>query len=471
MNTTIVLTVAGLVGAASLLGQMNAPAFPGKGATSTQRMAEPGGIAGAIGPDVIYSNCPSVTNWGAVGGIRGYSLGSYTCNIGDENLMWGITQGGTPGLAMNAYRLYDGRLMQIGMSWVKHASGAAAFNFCGLDCNGVGGSWLGVGCRDAYSSNWNGIQAALGPRSDLNPYSGDWQSAPGGSGNVIFKRLQVAESELGEANFPNSLYFVEGVYVGIDDAQWANWLNNASYRQVTLGGSFNLDVAGPMYDTIPAILAWHDHGNGINVPDESVQIVNVDVPDEGRFIAAAKARDNGDGTWRYEYALFNLNSHRSGGSLSVPIPPTAAVSNVGFHDVSYHSGEVYDNTDWEITVGDTSVTWSSPATYAENPNTNALRWGTMYNFWFDADVEPASGDVTLGLFRPGTPESVSFTVMVPARGCNADLDGDGNVGASDLLSLLVSWGPCKGCPADFDGNGTVGASDLLALLVNWGPCP
>ncbi len=27
------------------------------------------------------------------------------------------------------------------------------------------------------------------------------------------------------------------------------------------------------------------------------------------------------------------------------------------------------------------------------------------------------------------------------------------------------------CPADFDGNGTVGASDLLALLVNWGPCP
>jgi hypothetical protein len=95
----------------------------------------------------------------------------------------------------------------------------------------------------------------------------------------------------------------------------------------------------------------------------------------------------------------------------------------------------------------------------------------MYNFWFDADVEPASGDVTLGLFRPGTPESVSFTVLVPGQGCIADLDGDGNVDASDLLSLLVSWGPCKDCPADFDGNGSVGASDLLVLLVNWGPCP
>ncbi len=56
--------------------------------------------------------------------------------------------------------------------------------------------------------------------------------------------------------------------------------------------------------------------------------------------------------------------------------------------------------------------------------------------------------------------------------CPWDIDGAGNVGASDLLVLLASWGPCKGCcPADFDGTGNVGASDLLALLANWGPCP
>ncbi len=62
----------------------------------------------------------------------------------------------------------------------------------------------------------------------------------------------------------------------------------------------------------------------------------------------------------------------------------------------------------------------------------------------------------------------AFVIAVP---CPADLDGDGSVGASDLLLLLVSWGPCRGCSADFDGNGTVGASDLLTLLANWGPCP
>ena len=55
--------------------------------------------------------------------------------------------------------------------------------------------------------------------------------------------------------------------------------------------------------------------------------------------------------------------------------------------------------------------------------------------------------------------------------CAADLDGDGNIGASDLLALLASWGPCNDCPADLDGNGDVGASDLLALLASWGPCP
>ncbi|MEE8156340.1 MAG: hypothetical protein V3T53_15405 [Phycisphaerales bacterium] len=56
-------------------------------------------------------------------------------------------------------------------------------------------------------------------------------------------------------------------------------------------------------------------------------------------------------------------------------------------------------------------------------------------------------------------------------GIPADLDGDGQVGASDLLILLASWGPCEdcaACAADLDGNGVVGASDLLILLSNWG---
>ena len=68
----------------------------------------------------------------------------------------------------------------------------------------------------------------------------------------------------------------------------------------------------------------------------------------------------------------------------------------------------------------------------------------------------------------GVSVALSFSTQA-APPCNADLDENGAVGASDLLSLLASWGPCKGCIADLDGDGNVGASDLLALLAGWGP--
>ncbi|MEE9130217.1 MAG: hypothetical protein V3T84_09380 [Phycisphaerales bacterium] len=104
------------------------------------------------------------------------------------------------------------------------------------------------------------------------------------------------------------------------------------------------------------------------------------------------------------------------------------------------------------------VTNATDEVFAPEVNWISGRWG-------DAD----------GLIIPSNSTSAdrygpNFQFVTPGN-CPWDLDDNGSVGASDLLSLLVSWGPCKGCPADFDDNGTVGASDLLALLVNWGPCP
>ena len=44
--------------------------------------------------------------------------------------------------------------------------------------------------------------------------------------------------------------------------------------------------------------------------------------------------------------------------------------------------------------------------------------------------------------------------------------------AGEGADNIQAWeaGPAS-CPADLDGNGSVGATDLLELLVNWGPCP
>ncbi|MCI0363598.1 MAG: hypothetical protein L0Y44_03305 [Phycisphaerales bacterium] len=431
----------------------------------------------AVGPDVVYSECTSISNHAPVGGIRAYTLGSHTCNIGNQNLLW--INDGTPALAMNAYRLHGGRLVQIGMSWCKTACCAGAQQGCGLNCNGVGGNMLGAGCLDVYSSGWNEAQAALAPRSGINGYTGSMSPIPPVVGPTsITRRLQVPETEMSAANYPGAQYFVEGQYAASDDAaqDGPNAYNNASYKRVNVSAGFVMSLSGSMFDGVPAIQTWHDHGNGINNPDPTVQILNVDVPAEGRFITASKVVDNGNGTWRYEYAVFNLSSHRSGGSFTVPVHTAVNVTNIGFHDVLYHSGEPYDNTDWTNVVDSTGVTWHSPQTFAQNQNSNALRWGTMYNFWFDADQAPNSNaSIIIGLFRPGDPTSISFNGPAPSAPCT-DLNADSLVDVLDLLAVISVWGPCadpKNCPADIaptGGDGTVDMADALAIIANWGPC-
>ncbi len=77
------------------------------------------------------------------------------------------------------------------------------------------------------------------------------------------------------------------------------------------------------------------------------------------------------------------------------------------------------------------------------------------------DLIDLSGDV------PGAPSE--YEVAAAPDTCEADLDGDGSVGATDLAELLGTWTQV-GVPADFFGNG-VGADDLAELLGFWGPCP
>lgn len=82
---------------------------------------------------------------------------------------------------------------------------------------------------------------------------------------------------------------------------------------------------------------------------------------------------------------------------------------------------------------------------------------------------PDSCDIASGASRDDNNNGIPDECESP--GIPGDLDGNGIVGASDLLILLASWGPCAdcgNCPADLDGNCTVGASDLLILLENWG---
>ena len=420
-------------------------------------------------PDIIYSDCTSVTHYGPIGTKHAYSLGSNTCNIGDANAHW--TNSGSPALAMNMYRIKDGRMMQIGLGFCKTACCAAATNNCGLSCNGTGGQWLGAGCRDVYGAGYNAGQTKLAPRSALNMFTGAFSSFPPTTGDAIFRRLQVEQADLDPTLNAGALYFVEGQYVTDDDIPARKGFNNNSYKRVTITpGTYEAAVTGSMFVGQPAIRAWRDHGLGIGVPDPSVTITSYGLAGAGQVMVGHKATSLGGGLWRYDYGIFNFDIDKAVGGFSIPIPLGAPVSGIGFHDVDYHSGELYDNADWTSTVVPGWITWSSPQTFAQNPNSNAIRWGTMYNFWFVTNRPPATGVGTLTLFKPNTPQSGTITMTVP-QPCqlpgNVSMSGTPN-GADvrkyiDCMGDHSATGADCDC-ADLDNNNVLDSVDTQALV-------
>lgn len=433
------------------------------------------GSALAQSPDVTYQDLTDVGTYGpeTISGsvTYAYIFGTATCNIGNRNLNWGNATQGSPVVFFNMFRYHDGRLQQIGAGWGKTACCAAAGSGCG-SCNGAGGAVLGAGCRDVYGSGWNAQQSRLGPRSNVNPWSGQQVVAPSFAGtSPTARRCSVKREDMDPTRYPGAIYFGDGVYVANDEVTPSTRMNNASYRRVNLAaGTYSATLAATTVQGQPAIAAWR-------AQDPTVAISTVDAPNDGRFYVASKARDLGNGQWRYDYAVYNLNSHNGAMSFTVPLPVGARISNIGFSDVAV-AGETWSTDDWTNSRTSCAITWSTQ-NFATNPNANALRFATMYNFWFDSDAAPATNrSVSIGLFRVAG--SISATdLTVPGRAtCIADVDNgtgsgipDGGVTIDDLLFYLTQYENGSECPADVDnGNGTgtpdggVTIDDLLYYL-------
>lgn len=385
-----------------------------RGATAAGRAdrsaeaAEPAYYTGptTTGPDVIVGGIGTVKRFDRdpATGITAYSITTTACNIGDDWVNWFRFTDQHPLIAQNMYRLKEGRFEQIGMSWVKHGFSPGVGVICSPQCFGdPQGEHLGVGCSDTYNTMTNGFQNNLGPRYDTNATTGGFVfpfTAPTlDESDTIARRLQVHDADLEPAENANALYFLEAQYISPDDAAAGNQDNNASHVRITIAEGigpnppvYKVLLAGQTQRERPAIFAWQDN-------DPNVDIELVDVPGDRRFLVGYRVIKQDTGLWRYEYAVLNLNSFRSCGSLSVPIPAGVSVANVGFHDIDAHSSPVLDTTDWAATVEAGELIWSTEA-FTVDPNANALRWGTLYNFRFDADACPSDGAITLGLFRP-----------------------------------------------------------------------
>ena len=437
-----------------------------------------------IGPDVVAwaiggQNSEDIDYDGSSGGFGGYSMATVSCNWGDAVLDWYGGTNNSPIIMQNMFRLKDGIFEQIGMqSFMKHSFCALSESGCG-SCQATNCDTLGIGCADTY---WAGLNLnGNAPRSDINAFTGEYPypftHSPSGP-SELRGNLVVANVDVDPALNAGARYFIEAMYIAADDHAWGNGDNNASYREIGFNSISDPYVLanGPQetHAGDPAIRAWA-------AIDPSVSIRESHAPGDGLILLASKVTDNGDGTFDYEYAIHNLNCDRSIGSIEIPTG-SAAISNVGFKDINYNSGEIYDSTDWSSAVLSGSVNWNT-VTYAENPNGNALRWGTMYNYSFTASASPVVGDIQLGLFKPGGPDYFSMATNIPGGApidpcdlpignCPEDVDGDFLVAVSDILAVVGNFGDCGDGTyrpvGDVDGDCCVAVSDLLAIVGAWG---
>jgi hypothetical protein len=377
------------------------------------------------GPDVIVGDLPAVQQFGSAGTQVGVAVATTSCNAGTIDLDWfALPQTDHPVIPQNLYRMSGGadnteRFEQIGQSWLKHAFTALTQNVCGFGCNGVGGSHLGSGCSDPYSASLNGTQSGIGSRAWVNPFTGAFPSTAnnhnGHTHDGVSHRVRVEVDDLNQNLNAGATYFAEAQYVTPHEYTWCqanpgqcNMYNNVSYRQFSVTGttSFTFSAVASTVLRRPAFMAWT--GTTINQ-------IEPDPGNDGLWFIAYKVTNPSKGVWHYEYALYNENLDRAIQSFSVPFG-VANISNIGFHAPPQEPGwpndgtfnnQGYSSAPWTVTQDALSITWNSE-TFAQNQNANAIRWGTLYNFRFDADQPPEKVNAMVGYFKMGSPETVAI---------------------------------------------------------------
>jgi hypothetical protein len=398
--------------------------------------AGPGAAQLVAGPDIIVGDLPAMVQIDpAVGSQVGLGIATTSCDNGDQPVdFFALPNTDHPFFPENFYRMSGGadnleRFEQIGQSWIKHTFGADEDDDCSLGCNTnncTQFSQLCPGCSDPYLADENGDYPLLGSRAWVNPFTGAMPStAANHNGHVhdgVSHRVRVNVADLNTTLNTGATYFAEAAYLDPLEYTWCqthpgecNMYNNASYHQFHVNGttSFTFSPVGQTVRMQPAIMAW---------TGATVNQVQPDPGNDGISFVGFKVTSPAPGVYHYEYAVYNYNLDRSIQSFGVPLGAGAILSNIGFHAPPQEPGWANDGTfnnqgyssmPWAVTQTSNSITWNSE-TFAQNQNANAIRFGTLYNFRFDADQPPQSADATVGFFKTGSPETVP--IQAPGGG-------------------------------------------------------
>ena len=412
LKTAVIASLTGTL--AVLAGYINSDAVASRGSL------------GDTFPDVIVGSLPSIEQYGVSGGISAYSVATTSCNQGNDFLLWQSQNNNHPTIGQNMYRVRElpngcTRVEQIGMSWLKHGFCALQQTLCGSCSNPAGSGCpdrLGWNCSDPYSASLNGQQSNLGPRYQVDASTGYFPfpfDSPGYPA-VIGRRLNVLTSDLSPTTYPDSstTYFVEGMYVHPDDAAACMAFNNTSYREVTRSGTaaggYDINVTSTTRQMLPGIYAWQEVDPSVTITEHQLSDCSTSGLNE-TFFVGSKVCDLGNGTWHYEYAIYNLDCNDAIQKFQVPFSGTYENMEQSF--APYHSGEPYSNAPWAIDsslAASGTLSWSCKP-FATDPNGNAIRWNTMHTFGFDTNTPPIEGTAVIGTFLTGT--QVEIAIMVP----------------------------------------------------------
>ncbi len=429
------------------------------GTAQVQLRCDPPGTGG---PDAYMGELGAMVQLGRLGDTVGCAIDTPLCNAGTDPLDTIVNPDPRhPFFVFNMYRLQNGRLEQVGQSWAKHMFGAAQGDFCGFGCTPYpNGSHLGVGCSDTYGAAFNGTQSIMGPRSEINPWTGAFNYATSHINDpnapphtAISHRLQLHDADIDPAQHAGALFFADVYTVTHDDS---NHMNSVSHEPVAIngapGGDWSFDLSGPNSVNGPTINAW---------PGASLTTIPQTPTADGRCILGVKVTANGNGAWHYEYALYNHDMDRAVQSFSVPVGPGVTLSNMGFSAVRSHD-EPFHNNPWPAVRAGGRLTWSTDPYNAGN-SSNPIRWGTMYNFRFDATSAPASTTAILGLYKPGDPATLAGATQGPVH-CAPDFNADGLVNSQDFFDFLAAFF-ASSPTADFNLDGLVNSQDFFDFLT------
>lgn len=358
-------------------------------------------------------------------GFSTFAMNTTACNVGTVDVPWQAPMAEDhPMIAFLVAREHQGRFEQIShYSYVKHGFNSDSKEVCTPCLNPTGGQALGVGCSDTYTVVSNADSFVLGPAEEIDPWLGTWTAtcshfdrgqpaAPppfdcdgfrsltqgqvaqmGALGN----RMQVQDKELGA---PGARYYYQGQYVVLGEPL-ADRGDNLGSRE------FSVQWNGTGWDTPTLPSSGYVFGSVLQRWKGAEIAGSANGLDDGQLFAGVRVSSTQAGTYRYEYALHNVDNRRSIGALRLPIAAGATVSNVDFHDLDDDP-----NNDWTWSVVGGELVFDS--------GTNPVLWNSIYNIGFDCDAAPGIGSVHLDQFFAGLGSpTVSLSLRSPLGGCPA----------------------------------------------------